>query len=530
MQEQVGPKQTLGSAEYQAILDGLNAGDRLYRTHLDPTMQANHLKEALNAYSRALEQDPEQPLALVCMAKVFFRQGQYPKAESYAKKALWQLPNESSLKRSDARFIRRESYYVLGMINYRAGHLDAAKTLLQKSAQAGGLSSCRARYGLFQTFRDIAFDRLFKPSALLPLAQAIYALLTSLLLFSFEPERIAFPVLLVLIPRFLIAWGQEELGMLDRALESYLAIQRDYPGLGSVGIILGELYRENNQLDNACYWFDKVINRHPGSLEAYYHKAKLMEDQEDFGEMAQIYEQLLKLKPADPHVYCNLANAYYYLSAYKEALNYYEMALQLAQEQHWKAMVAQSIGNIYCDYLQNAQAAIAYYQMARSLAPDVVENYIQLGMLYFQKEDFANAELIYRKAITIAPDNPRLHSNLGYLRWMDGDVEHAIQHYEKAIDLDSGYEIPINNLGVIYLDMLGQVQKAIELFQEAISIDPHYALAYYNLGRAYSFLDNRLEAANCFRSAQEFNHYSRELDNDELTARINHLFDTCEME
>lgn len=530
MQEQVGSNYKIGSAEEQAIRDGLNEGDRLYRQHLDPTVQVNCLKDALNAYSRALEQDPDHPVALVWMAKVFFQQGQYSKAESYAKKALKQLADHPSIQRGDARFIRREVHYVLGMIHYQQGNFNAARIQLQKSVQVGGMQSCRARYGMFQTFRDMAFEQFFKASALVPFAQAIYSLLTCLLLFPFEPERMAFPVLLALIPRLLMAWGQEEMNMTDQALDNYLAIQQDYPGLGAVGIVLGELYRENNQLDNACYWFDKVINRHPGSLEAYYHKAKLMEDQEDFGEMAQVYEHLLTLKPADPHVYCNLANAYYYLHAYKEALNYYEMALQLAPERQWKAMVAQSIGNIYCDYLQNPQAAIAYYQMARSLAPDEVENYIQLGMLYFQKEDFANAELIYRKAIAIAPENPRLHSNLGYLRWMDGDVERAIQHYEKAIALDSGYEIPINNLGVIYLDMLGQVHKAIELFKDAISIDPHYALAYYNLGRAYSFLDNRLEAANCFRTAQEFNHYSRELDNDELTARINHLFDTCEME
>ena len=106
----------------------------------------------------------------------------------------------------------------------------------------------------------------------------------------------------------------------------------------------------------------------------------------------------------------------------------------------------------------------------------------------------------------------------------------AIQLYEKAISLDCGYEIPVNNLGVIYLDMLGQVHKAIEYFEQALTIDPDYALAYYNLGRAYSFLDLRLEAAHCLRRAQELNLYTRELDNDELTARITHLFDTCEME
>jgi tetratricopeptide (TPR) repeat protein len=519
MQEKAGHYTNHQNPEGASFQSSIRQGNRLYQKHLQPDEPSNCLSEALNEYSRALEQDANNPQTAVQMAKIFLRQGNYPKAENYAKKSL-KMVNEQNLSRKIGASVRQEAYYIMGVIYFRQEELESAQRAFHQSVEAGPFTSCRARFGLFQTFRDMAFGRFYRFSALGPALQAIYSLITCLLLFPFEKERLSIPVLLLWIPRMLMAWVYEEMGMIDEALDQYLAIQRDYPGMGSVAIIIGDIYREKGEIEKACYWFEKVIHKHPGSLEAYYHLARTLEEKEDFAEMARVYEKLLRLKPADPHIYCNLANAYYYMQSYKDALANYEIALQLGTDQQWKAMVAQSIANIYCDYLQNNQAAIAYYHMARNLAPNEIENYIQLGMLYFQKEDYANAELIYRKAIRIAPDNARLHSNLGYLRWMEGDVEQAIQHYEKAISLDSGYEIP----------MLGEVHKAIELFQEAIEIDHHYALAYYNLGRAHSFLDNRLEAANCFRTAQELNQYSRELDNDELTARINHLFDTCEME
>src|SRR3982750_3023460 len=91
MQEKVGPKHNMESPSGQTARDGLLEGNRLYREHLNPTVQSNCLKGALNEYSRALEQEPDQIVVLLQVAKVLYRQGQYAKAEGYAKKALRQL-------------------------------------------------------------------------------------------------------------------------------------------------------------------------------------------------------------------------------------------------------------------------------------------------------------------------------------------------------------------------------------------------------------------------------------------------------
>jgi tetratricopeptide (TPR) repeat protein len=507
----------------------LHSGDRLYYRHLDARERLNLLDEALNEYARALEQVPDSAEVMYRMARIFIRKGELSKAERCARKALHYSSGERGGRRN-RDVVSREAHYVLGYIHYQAGDFKAAMDAYMAAIRHGGLDTSRARLGLAQASMALCQEhKNFMKKAGFALLSA-YSLMTLALSAPFEKERTSMGQFLTLLPRVLVAWAFEETGDRQGALERYLGIHRSFPGLANLGIVIGDIYREQGEMEKAACWFERVLAKHPGNLNAHFHLARLQEQREDFEAMAGLYEKLAKLKPGDPHIHCNLANAYYYEQRYDDALVHYESALHLGTNNRWRAMVAQSIGNIQADYLENEDAAIAYYEMAKALDPSEVENYIQLGLLYFQKEDFANAELVYRKALAIAPNNPRLTSNLGYLRWMEGDIENAVNFYEKAVSLDDGYEIPLNNLGVIYLDTLGQVQKAIELFKRSVGINENYALGYYNLGRAYSFLDDRLEAANCFQIARNLNRFSRDLDNDELVERINSLFETCEQE
>lgn len=506
-------------------------GDRLLMRHYAPQCGESWLDESLNAYAQAMEVTPDSPVLNSRMSRAFFLKGQYDRAAAAAKKALQLAGQAETCGQARAhRQARSEAHYVQGMIQARQGQLLPAERLLRAACREAGLQSARIRFALFRNYREQALNALWNPKSILPGIKAIGALLSGLLLLPFEPVRPSFSMSVQLLPQLLMAWLMEETRRDEAALGRYLEIAAQYPGLASVALVIGDMYRVKGELAQARHWFESIIRRHPANLDAHYHLAQLLEDEEDYAAMAEFYHRLNRLKPNDPHINCNLANAYFYMQDYKQALRYYESALQLGNDRVWKGMVAQSIANIHYDYSQNPQAALAYYQMARSLDPTDVENYVQMGMIYFQSDDHANAELVYRKALAIAPDNPKLYSNLGYLRWLDGDAEGAVEFYHKAISLDCGYEIPINNLGVIYLDMLGDVHQAIEHFKQAIALDENYSLAYYNLGRAYSFLGNRLEAAQCFQTAQELNQFSRDLDNDELADRIQRLFDPCELE
>lgn len=505
------PVRASRSLSYQYFLQ---EGDRYYRQHLDLAEGDNQLEDALNAYSRAQEQAPDEPEVMVRIAKICYKQGNYDKAERYAQRALDASP---------PRPIQQEALTILGTLAHQQGFYSKASQTLIKAIRLGRLTqSGEARWELYRTCQNAIRERFNVSYALV----GLYAWFTAMLLLPVQKERPPLASCLLILPALLLAWFHEETGSLNRALHRCLDLHHLFPGSAMIGNMIGVAYQQKGKFEEAKHWFESVIRRHPTDLNAYCHLAQLYESQEAYLEVADIYKKLVKLQPGNPHIWCNRANAAYYSQSFRDALQCYETAFRLGVDRKWKAMIAQSIANIYADTIQNNEAALAYYRMAQELDPSDVENYIQQGLLYFHKEDYDNAERTYQLACRVASDNPRLYSNLGYLRWTAGDIETAIQFYEKAIALDNEYEIPLNNLGVIYLDSLGNLQKAIEMFQSAIAINDHYALAHYNLGRAYSFLGRRLEAAQCFRAAQDINQFSRELDNDELTARINNLFDT----
>jgi superkiller protein 3 len=515
----------------QAVCDGVahqsrSAGDDYYLGHFNPTVGENQLAQALNEYARALEQSPEAVDIVVKMAQTLLKQGLFSKAEQTAKRALALHQAGNALPKEALS----RAYQVLGIAAYHRDDYEAAKRFLALSIRVFPKNQTLARIYLFKLERDFVLEHWKNPRSLWKGLAALQCLVMAILTVPFSKERMSFGHGLLLLPQLMQAWFLEEFRHHEEALAQYLKIHRQFPGLPGVTVIIGELYREMGLVEEARYWFEKALERHPDYLNGYYHLARLLEEQENYPQMAEVYETIVRMTPHQADAHCHLGNAYYYMNDFTQAVSHYATALQLGSDNRWKAMVAQSMANIYTDYLRNSQAAIAYYDMASVLNPEDVENYIQMGLLYFQKDDFANAESVYLKAIKASPKMPKLYSNLGYLRWMANDVEQAIVYYKRAIELDDTYEIPINNLGVIHLDLLGDVESAIGYFQQAIALNANYALAYYNLGRAYSFLGNRLEAAHCFKTAQELNLDSKDLDNDELSARIHSLFDSCEIE
>ena len=112
------------------------------------------------------------------------------------------------------------------------------------------------------------------------------------------------------------------------------------------------------------------------------------------------------------------------------------------------------------------------------------------------------------------------------MHWGKGDTDEAIKEYNLAIENDPNYDIAYNNLGVIYLDDLGRVQQAIDLFKKSIECNPNYALAHFNLARAITVVGDKIEAAKLYQIAQDINKVTNEIDPQDITNKINNLFES----
>ena len=90
----------------------------------------------------------------------------------------------------------------------------------------------------------------------------------------------------------------------------------------------------------------------------------------------------------------------------------------------------------------------------------------------------------YQKVLEMEPQHAAAHINLGTLYYNRQDYRMAEQHYRQAIEIDPRYSLAYFDLGNV-LDETGRVGEAIQTYQTALQLAPTYADAHYNLALAY---------------------------------------------
>ncbi len=94
------------------------------------------------------------------------------------------------------------------------------------------------------------------------------------------------------------------------------------------------------------------------------------------------------------------------------------------------------------------------------------------------------AILVYSKVLEMEPKHAAAHINLGTLYYNRQEYALAEKHYRSAIEIDPRYALAYFDLGNV-LDETGRVQEAIDTYKTAIQLAPTYADAHYNLALAY---------------------------------------------
>jgi tetratricopeptide (TPR) repeat protein len=108
------------------------------------------------------------------------------------------------------------------------------------------------------------------------------------------------------------------------------------------------------------------------------------------------------------------------------------------------------------------------YQHALELDPTLADAHVNLGRLFHQAHQAAEAEAHYRAAAQQAPDDAIVHFNLAVL-----------------------------------LEEVGRSGEAIQAYQSALKADPNFADAHYNLGLLFDALGKRAQAMTHLRTARK---------------------------
>jgi tetratricopeptide (TPR) repeat protein len=90
----------------------------------------------------------------------------------------------------------------------------------------------------------------------------------------------------------------------------------------------------------------------------------------------------------------------------------------------------------------------------------------------------------YQKVLEFQPSHAAAHINLGTLYYNRQDFTLAEKHYRAALNADPRYALAYFDLGNV-LDETGRVHEGIQTYKMAVQLAPTYADAHYNLALAY---------------------------------------------
>jgi len=117
-------------------------------------------------------------------------------------------------------------------------------------------------------------------------------------------------------------------------------------------------------------------------------------------------------------------------------------------------------------------------------ARDVAELFARGIALEENPNSQTEAIALYQRVLELDPQHSAANINLGTLFYNRQEYTLAEKHYRAAISIDPRYALAYFDLGNV-LDETGRVSEAIEAYKTALQLAPTYGDAHYNLALAY---------------------------------------------
>ena len=291
---------------------------------------------------------------------------------------------------------------------------------------------------------------------------------------------------------------------------------------------------------------EKVIDQ---EIQNYLLEARLAQLAFDFDSVEVAYQGALALDATNLDVLWNYANYLDEQNAHPQAIELYNLALDIADTESERSAFMNNLGNLYSDTQALARADSVYQEALstyRALAeqnpaaylPYVATTLNNLGLLYADTQALARADSVYQEALStyraLAEQNPAAYlpdvamtlNNLGLLYADTQALARADSVYQEALEIRRALAeqnpaaylpdvaMTLNNLGLLYADTQA-LARADSVYQEALEIRralaeqnpaaylPDVAMTLNNLGLLYADTQALARADSVYQEALE---------------------------
>jgi tetratricopeptide (TPR) repeat protein len=264
--------------------------------------------------------------------------------------------------------------------------------------------------------------------------------------------------------------------ILKLATEQYEQIIKLEPDNVDDHLLLGRLYRLNNDLQKAEGEFKIAVKMDPASEEAVTTLAILYSEE---GDTNRAVETLSSVPDAtrSAKLYSALGYTYEQQKQYKKAIDSYRRAILLDRDN------LDAIRGLAQNLMNDGQtdAALEQYKIIADANPEDAETYIRMAEIYRKSGKFDQALDALKKAETMVSDSMEVPYNIAAVYQAQGRYDEAIQVLQdllkKTAKADSAYSQSEKNNRTVFLERLGTIYRdnnndplAIETFRKMLTL------------------------------------------------------------
>lgn len=260
-------------------------------------------------------------------------------------------------------------------------------------------------------------------------------------------------------------------------------------------------YGQVGEYDLAMKDIDRALVADSTQGGIYMYRGQLKFQQKDVRGAYDDYSACLRVQSTNTDCLLLKAEIDIILKNYEQAIKHINDALRLDER---IAFAYYLKGRLY-KASGDTSLSVSSYQTAIEVDPNYYDAYIEVGLLYAQKQSRL-AEEYYNSAIDLRPRSIEAWYNKGMFLQETGiknagNYSRAFACYDTILRIDPLFSAAHFNKGYIQLVFLKDYAKAISDFTEAIRVFPAYFQAYYNRGLAQEKLGRKKEAEADYRAA-----------------------------
>lgn len=279
--------------------------------------------------------------------------------------------------------------------------------------------------------------------------------------------------------------------------EKALLIDKD---LTEIYAPLGIFYYKLGDIVKADGYLTKAVETNPADAETQYYLGLVRYKQTRFNDAETAFRQAIKLYENSPDVgklSQNIADAHFYLGEIYDILNRtddafteYEEATKL-NPKYVEALFEMGVINYNRG---NYAEAVNNYKKVTQLKNDNWEGYSNLGDAYRKLGKYGDAEGVYRIATQFIKNDAELYSSYGFVLGAQSKWDGAITTLNSAIS-KSPNVLDYTNLGWAYYnsaqadlkanrqtEATAKLKLGRDALQKAVALKPDFAPPYLNLG------------------------------------------------